>query len=203
MRLTNRPSDQPNQRNPAEGCIVAALSILLWTFGVLVLGLLALLTLPVDIELRLRSDQSPKLMASVRFFGGRSSPVRIFGKGKKKETPAQKHPKQKRNSWVRASALPSSILTLVKDLIGATHVIKLSVDAEFGLGDPAETGQLYGTLSPLIYGTSGFAGADIVLRPNFDHAHLSGVLDATFRVIPIALLAPLARFGWQIFRPVR
>ena len=166
-------------------------------------ALLALLATPVDIDLRLQSQQRPKVRVRARFLGGLLPPVLMTGPRKQKKRPAKKKTGQLRKSWSNTSAFPSAIGRLIKELLRAVQIRNLSINAEFGLGDPAETGALFGSLVPLAYGTSGCSQIDLSLTPDFDHARLSGTFDATLRFVPVALLPPVARFGWKLFGPAR
>ena len=90
---------------------------------------------------------------------------------------------------------------LLGEVVRAVHWEALHLDAEFGLNDPADTGQLYGCLTPLQYGAPWPPWMSIALRPNFERAGLCGELQATLRLRAAALLPPAARFAWRAFGP--
>ena len=63
------------------------------------------------------------------------------------------------------------------------------------MGDPAETGLVFGLLTPLIYG----ARSDTVrldVRPDFDRLCAEGHLDAIVQITPVRLVPVALRFGW-------
>lgn len=182
------------------------LQILLW-LGVVLLALLGLLVfLPIYFAVKWQSDPVRRTSVLVRPFGGVSPEITVFdstrkrpGKDKpfdRKKPHRRKFGRQKKGRPLRGNVVTEA-LALLRRVLGAIHIDALRVDAEFGLGDPAETGQVFGQLCPVIYGT----GADITLRPNFDTACLRGSGLARFRVTPVAVAWPFALFGWRVFGP--
>ena len=92
------------------------------------------------------------------------------------------------------------------DLIGllrAIHVEQLIVDADIGFKDPADTGQVYGALTPLIWAIPPTSRFSVNVRPDFDQSTFSGRLDTTLSFVPVAFVPPIARFGWHAFGPWR
>ena len=77
------------------------------------------------------------------------------------------------------------------------------LDASFGCADPADTGEIFGLMTPFIYGTSGLSGVDMRLEPVFGEVGLRGRASLDLSFVPIALLPPAARFGWAVFGPFR
>lgn len=75
----------------------------------------------------------------------------------------------------------------------------MRADVSFGLPDPAETGTLYGALTPiaLLLGTR--ASARVTLRPDFAKAVLKGRGHLAARFTPIALAPPVLAFVWTVF----
>jgi len=178
-----------------------ALQILLW-LGVALLVLVGLLVcLPVYVAVTWQSDPVRRIIVFLRPFGGVSPQIKVFDSARKParkaKTPSPKHHKPRNKGPAPRGNFLAEALVLLRRVFGAIHVDTFQLDAEFGLGDPAETGQLFGQLCPVIYG----AGSDITLRPNFDMACLRGTGLARFRVTPVAVAWPFARFGWRAFGP--
>ena len=180
-----------------------ALQVLLWLCGVVLALVVLVAVLPVHIALSWQSDPVRRTTVVLRPFGGVSPPMRVFDSIRKPRPAAErtarktgKSPRSPRN--VRGRIL-SDAVTLLRRVLGAIHFDRLHLDAEFGLGDPAETGQLFGQLCPLIYG----AGADVRLRPNFDQLCFHGNALAQLRVTPIAVVWPFVGFFWRVFGPRR
>lgn len=178
------------------------MAVLGWLCGILLAAIVLLLVLPMRLRLSLRTDPAFRSFLVVWPFGGTIFPLRVFDTTRKGKTtpdkPAKKRRKRSRSGRGRAEALLTLPQTLGR-MIRSIHFEELRINGEFGLGDPAETGQLYGQLTPIIYTT----GHAITLRPNFDQACLHGRADAQVRVIPIAFLWPIAGFLWRMFGPWR
>lgn len=175
--------------------MVIALIALGFVFGFL----LAVLACPVDLSLHLTSGPPARFLVTARLLGGMIPAIRLSGHEGKESLPGPAPKvKKKRKTGARTPATLSAFTGLIRDALGAIELRQLSMRAVIGLGDPAETGQLYGMLTPLQYGP--WRAGVVSVSPDFDRAHLSGELSATLRVTPIALALPLARFGWQMGR---
>lgn len=199
------------------------MTALLWVFLGLVAAVLVLLigviALPVHFRLkaevgdeaRTRSAAQGRISIEVRLFGGVAPPLRFSGGGGRTEPPppvteAREEPRarRKRRGW-RMPGGPGvgrRILRAVPDLISGElrriHIDCLSVDGEFGLADPADTGRLYGYLTPVIYAVPS-RRMSVNLRPDFSRACLSGQAEAALHLTPAALAWPVARFAWTVF----
>ncbi|UWQ60992.1 DUF2953 domain-containing protein (plasmid) [Leisingera caerulea] len=174
----------------------AALAVLLAAL----LGLIVLvLVLPLRIELVLRKEAGLVFSAALRPLGGFGPRIRLSGR--RKTPAAPKKPSRKRRYETRrivpaAGRLAAAVLRRIR-------IRALILDAKFGSGDPAETGQLYGTLAPLVYGTLPARRLQVSLEPVFGRAVLSGRAELDVSVVPAALIGPAVRFGWDAFGPVR
>ena len=177
--------------------------VLVSLLGVLCLGLALLAvaaSFPVNVDFRISRNEATSVSISARFFSGNGPKISVFDSDRPRKKKLQKkreEPNRGRKNVARNVA--SEAFRLVLSLLHLVDFKRINVDADIGLGDPADTGQLFGLLTPLIYGV----GADISVRPVFDRACLNGMCEVTFKVTPVALLLPFARFGWQIFGPVR
>ena len=110
-----------------------------------------------------------------------------------------KMPMRKRGHGAAVRALP----TLIGGILQRIHLKKLHIDADYGLGDPAETGRLCGLLMPLQYAAPIPATVSLDLRPDFTKPRLDGSVTAAIRVTVAALLIPITRFAWRAFGPGR
>jgi uncharacterized RDD family membrane protein YckC len=178
-------------------------TIFLWVLGLAALLLLAVLSTPTDIYLRMKANPGVKLRVTARFFGGLTPLVNISGPTKKHTKTPAKTSKPKRRMKLRSSAILSAAVRLAQGLLRAVQIRSFKVEGAFGTGDPAETGEIYGALTPLIYGAGALPKLRIEVQPIFDRSHFSGEVTAGLRVTPIALLAPLLIFVWQVFGPSR
>ncbi len=100
----------------------------------------------------------------------------------------------KRIDWIR------ELLAVIGRMIRAFRVVHIYAEGSFGFDDPADTGVLYGYLSPLVYAGTGLPDVTLDLRPDFERAGLRGNLDALLEVTPIFLLLPAMNVGWRVIR---
>jgi hypothetical protein len=182
-----------------------ALQVLLWVGVALLLSIALVVLLPIHVALSWQSDPAKPSTVLVRLFGGIFPAIKVYDsdtppKARRKSAPkAARQRKARRGGWKPKGDVLAEATGLLRRLLGAVHIDALQLDAEVGLGDPAETGQLYGQLCPLIYATRGH----VSVRPNFDRACLQGSALARLHVTPFGLIWPFIRFGWRVFGPVR
>ena len=165
--------------------------------------LILALLLPVELDLQLSADPAVTYLVSARALGGVAPRLTLAGSRRKRPKPAPTRKKRakSRTKSGRGPAVLSALPRLLGDLLRAIKLRSLSLRGEFGLGDPAMTGQLYGALTPLIYGCSGVSCVQVSLWPNFQCVRLNGDLKTRLRITPIALLPPFLRFVWRAFGP--
>lgn len=184
-------------------------SILLYSLAALLAAGLAALILYVEVAIKASAIPTRQLTVSLRFFNGAAPPVQVIGD--KTQTARRNEPsvlavKKGRPSRRRAADLQRAILAapkLVADILQTITVEEAIANVEFGLEDPADTGMLLGWLNAARYAAGSRSTARLDIRPVFDGAHLQGSLFATLRLRPIALLAPMVRFAWRVFGPVK
>lgn len=182
------------------------LSIALWLLALVCLVVGLAVVLPLRLELEVHKQAEWRFVAAIRPFG-RYGPRIPIKKGpprpKTEETRKEKTRTKRRSAPRDPRALFSAVLRFVTDLLGCIRVGRLNVDAHFGLGDPAMTGEAFGMLSPMIYAAPAFPGVHVRIVPDFDRTVLTGAADIAFSVVPIRLLGPIIRLGWHIFGPAR
>lgn len=151
------------------------------------------------VEMRALAGLAPGLTVAQ---GPRTGPV---AKPKAKHSPRTARPKRrrifsrKRGHGAAVRALP----TLIAGILHRIHLTKLHIEANYGLGDPAETGRLCGLLMPLQYAGPIPATVSLDLCPDFTKPSLNGRLTAVVRVTVAALLIPVTRFAWRAYGPQR
>ncbi|MCB4457910.1 DUF2953 domain-containing protein [Leisingera sp. McT4-56] len=175
------------------GAALAALLAVLFALIVLVL------VSPLRIELVLRKEAGLAYSAALRPLGGFGPRIRLSGR--RQPHPAAKKPSRKRPFDARR--LVPAAARLAVAILRRIRVRALILDAEFGSGDPAETGQMFGMLAPLAYATLPARRLQVSLQPVFDRAVLSGRAELDVSLVPAALIGPAVRFGWDAFGPVR
>ena len=176
---------------------------------VLVLALLVLvLATPVKLQLAFQSRPHRRVTVRARLLGGLSPAMGIYDSEKRKPAGPQSERKQ------RKKKKPGMALSRIRRIVAAgpdllvglrrpVHVETMALDAEFGLGDPAETGQLFGMLTPLIYAMPQSPAVRLTVRPNFNERCLRGAADADIRFIPFGFVPPVLRFAWRAYGPER
>ena len=185
------------------------IAIILWLlFAMLVLVCLLLIT-PVFVSVHLATSPQFAYRVEMRALAG-LAPRLTLTKEPRKGSVAKPNPKPakpKRRRMSRFKGVHGSVVRAVPPLIGGIlhriHLAELHIDADYGLNDPADTGQLCGLLMPLQYTCPMAASVSLDLRPDFTRTCLNGSLTAIIRVTAAALLVPVSQFAWRAYGPHR
>ncbi len=179
-------------------CLVSALGV------VLVLAIVALMT-PVKLGFIVRTSPRWRLKVAARLFGGLTPPISIHDSARRRRRRERPTAKRKRPSIAPRRALariPRVIAAapgLPAGLLRPIQLERLTVDADIGLADPADTGQLFGLLAAVTHSRPPTAAVSIAVRPDFTGPRASGELDAELSFIPVAFIPPGVRFAWRVF----
>lgn len=180
--------------------VVAALAVLI----------LVLLVTPVSLDVTMHTSPKWRLRIAARLFGGLTLPIPIYDSDRqrtKKKKPSRERKRQKkeagrsRPTFARIRRVVSAAPHLLIDLLRPIRIQYLKVDLDVGLMDPADTGQLFGLLAPVIYSRRRSDAVSIAVRPDFTSARLSGEITAMLNFIPVAFIPPAIRFAWRAFGP--
>ena len=101
---------------------------------------------------------------------------------------------------IRQPAFRRRILRFVRDVWRAIHKKNVELLIRVGLGDPADTGQLWGVLGPLSGMFSRARDIRIAIEPDFLDATLDVDSSGTVRMIPLRLV--IIALGLVISPPV-
>ncbi len=101
---------------------------------------------------------------------------------------------------LRTRGLARRVTRVSSDLFRRVTLEEFRLQTAFGFDNPADTGIVYGVLSPLIV-LAEQRGWDIECRPMFLESGLRGVLRATIHIRPLAVAGTL--FAFLLSRPVR
>lgn len=183
------------------------LTVLAWSaLAVLAALLLAILT-PMHVRLRVEKAGSWTVRVDIAPVFG-LVPVPAFGAGCKRRPTKATDPDRRTRTRPAASGrrgFPArriaAVPELVRGLLSPIRIARLEVDARFGLDDPAETGAVYGWLTPMLFTLGNRPPVVVALAPVFSGAHLEGRALAAVRVVPARLLPPAVRFAWRAFGP--
>ncbi len=180
-------------------------TILIWLLAAgLGLFVVAMVT-PLRIELMLTREDAVYGSVALRPFGRFGPRIALSGRKKREAAPkAASKKRAKGRVWRRKpQRIVRAAIRLVTEILGRVHVDAAVLDMRFGFGDPGETGQAFGLMTPLIYGTSAMPKVRVKVEPVFDQTVFTGQVALDLSLIPAALLAPFVRFGWTAFGPDR
>lgn len=189
---------------PKADIVAVALTVLVWLLAALAVAVVLLLALPVRITVRAGSVP-PTLALRLRLLGGLVPEFALSGGSQAQGAPPAPHaaPRNGRpgaGRWAPpAGKMIRAAPALLAGLLRPFRIEYLRIEARFGLGDPAATGELFGLLAPLAYGTAGCDRLRISLRPEFDGHCLTGEAEGAVRFVPVALIPPALRFAWAVF----
>ena len=175
------------------------IGILGWSIvAILVIFILSIAT-PLRIELQLNKDQEWRFSVALRLFGGLGPrmPIRRRKSGEKAVEKRTAKPKKRRGFPLGdPGGVLKAVLRFGGDILRCVRINSATLDAVFGFGDPAETGQAYGLLAPLIYCPVTGHKTQISITPAFDRKVFNGRATLDLSFIPVALLVPILRLAW-------
>ena len=171
------------------------------------IALLVVLLTPVRLKVLGRNAPRVRWMLTAKLFWGLSPQVRIYDssrrRAKKRDKAAPKRASQEvtRTRRVDGPRFVTAALKLIVEILRRVSIVRFRIDADLGLGDPAQTGQLFGFLAPVVYGGPRTSKISIDLRPDFVSARASGQIDIELSFVPAAFILPGVRFAWRAFGP--
>ncbi|WP_417207384.1 hypothetical protein [Antarctobacter sp.] len=171
---------------------VLALVTVLFLLGVL------LLALPVQVQFLAEYEGRARMRLRLVLLDGHAPGIALVDSWRL-PGPKRKAAQKKQGTPSESRPPAGAILKLIMEVLGCIRIRRLRVQGIVGLADPADTGHLFGALCPLRYGLpAGVAAIDVV--PEFSGPHLEGRAEGVLSVTPLALVPPLMRFGWTIWR---
>lgn len=178
-------------------CLLSVLAALVVFAGVVIMS-------PVKLGFTVRTSPIWRLKIAARLLGGLTPPILIHDSARRrpKKKPASKNKKSvtvSREASTRISRAIAGAPRLLTGLLRPIRLERLSIDADIGLGDPADTGQLFGILTGLSYSLPPSSPVSITMRPDFTSKHASGELTAALSFTPLAFIPPGIRFAWHVF----
>jgi hypothetical protein len=185
------------------------LAAFLWILALVAAALLAVALTPVRLNLNAATAPRPRLRVGAAPLGGIVPAIPVYDSARKRKKPEKEDKPEKaaskKGGRAKAGGMSAgagrAVARLVADLLAQVHFDHLRLEADYGTGDPAETGQICGWLAPLAYGLGDRPGVSVALRPDFARAVLAGELDAAVKITPAALVPPALRFAVALWRP--
>ena len=167
-----------NAPNRDRLAVLTILTLLSWLLAAVVVLLLATLLAPLRIEFRASAGEALRYSLALRLFGQLGPRVSVADSDKPKRQQKKNQTRKKKTKRVQSSArrranpkrIALAALQLISEIFNRVHVEKAAVDLRYGASDPADTGVIYGSLTPFIYGTCGSRLLRINIQPVFDHA---------------------------------
>lgn len=175
--------------------------------GLLVVVLL-LLALPLDVSFRLNKEGVPGLRVGIAWGFGliRKDFTQAASRRAAKSAVTAPRPKKPRHGgakrkrtesamiFVRNPGMPARLLRFAKDMLRQIRVREMKLNLDLGLDDPADTGRLYGALSPVLVLLQQVPRIDLRLQPDFSQAIFMATGRGEIRVIPLTVLGVLLGF---------
>ncbi len=162
-------------------------------------SLLLLLVVPVDIHIHINKEAAFHSLVRVRWLFGlitkeiknQKKPRRAKSEARKKKKKAKK--KRGKNirlifALLRTRGLIPALTRFLWNILRQIHIRELKIELRLGMGDPGETGMLFGLMGPLLLNTRTLLPLDIQIKPDFLNASLHGNCQATIRLIPIQFI---------------
>ena len=177
-------------------------------FGFLLLAAILVIATPMRVRFVGSYDQKLDLSAEVRIFWGLSPRLRIpilrhRPKPKRHAKPSSKR-KAKPRRWIKfktegAADLVASAGDTLRAMFGRIQVEACRLSVAFGLDDPADTGLIYGLITPAAYGL-GSERCQVSVEPDFSCRRFAGQAEVELRFTAIAVVWPAIRFGLRLWR---
>lgn len=181
------------------------IAAVLWTLlAALFAALVTVAVTPVRLRCVVSGEPRFRAVVVARLLWGLAPPIRLFDSARREAKRSRKPaPRKRRPRFRDASHIVREASGLLAELLRRVRFHRLSVDADFGLDDPADTGQLLGLFQVARYTWPAAPGVSVQVRPDFEHERVAGRLDAEVSFIPVTFVSPAIRFGWRAFGPGR
>ncbi|HXW06708.1 MAG TPA: DUF2953 domain-containing protein [Vicinamibacterales bacterium] len=173
--------------------------------ALLALIVVTLLAVPVVLVIDARRLDTLQAVWRVRwFFGlvdvrsgrrGSPQPSRTGAEARPARAPARDGTGRARMALavLRTRGLLRRVQRLALSLLRRARLEEFRLHMAFGFDNPADTGIVYGFLSPLLV-LAEMRGLDVECRPMFPEAGLRGVFNATVSVRPLSVVGALVAF---------
>jgi hypothetical protein len=174
--------------------------------------IVAALAVPVQFDVQAELSDRWRGRVTLRWLFGLLE-VPLTGGSRSARPPRTRKPRKpsRRRPSIRpvlaTPGLAGRTVEFLEDLVTRIQVRAFQLKAEFGVDDPADTGQIYGALVPVLVLAS-VRGMDVRCRPDFTRARLEGACTGSVSVRPLAvfgvvvrfLLSPPVRHAWRQWR---
>lgn len=185
------------------------------TLVALLLGLVAVLAVPIDVVFAVQREDRFKGRITIGWLFGAVRIALPPAHARAKQVKARRSQAQrgsrighKVSAVLRSEGFLGRVLRLFRCLATRIRVRRLRLHVRLGLDDPADTGRLWGIVAPLTWAAQVPAGADLAIEPEFTGADFRFDGEGAVRIVPIELLATLIAFAlspvtWRALRARR
>ena len=188
------------------------------------LGLLiTLLAVPIELTFRINRIKQIHGQVNIRWLFGlvrfsvdvpgiaKPKKTKIKGKpaaAKQSETDKKRSGSPKLFAVLKQSTFRRRLFQFIQDLLRATHSHELTLRCRIGLGDPADTGQLWALLGPIAAMAANIRSAVVRIEPEFMDPIFEIQSHGKFRLIPLEFIALTIAFvlsppslrAWRVLR---
>ena len=186
----------------------AILSVVFGLLGFLLLAIVLVVGTPMRVRFVGSYDQKLDLSTEIRVLWGLGPRLRIpirrqKPKPKRSAKPSSKR-KPKPGRWTNfgtegAVDLFASAGDTLRAMFGRIRVEACRLSVAFGLDDPADTGLVYGLITPAVYGL-GSERCEMSVEPDFSRRRFAGQAEVELRFTPVVVVWPAIRFGLRLWR---
>jgi hypothetical protein len=173
------------------------LESLLWALSGLIGLAIAALALPVDVAARLDLGARTRLTLRIGWVFGL---VRLRLDLVAPWPAAPERPKKRwkdRGAGTPGPAVVRRGLVLLGELLGRVRIRRAELDLSVGTDDPAATGELAGFAAPVVALANALPRTRVAFTPDFTGPAFEGVGEGEIRVVPLALVPPMAGFAFS------
>lgn len=185
-------------------------AVILWAIaGLLIMACIAVLGAlftPLRISVAFDTDAKPAFILKMAVFGGLLPVVSTTGKrteGSAVKTKRRAKFQSRKSARLNIACYAPRMLRdgprLVSRIAACVKLEAVGANISFGLPDPADTGMIYGALTPVVRLAGNTEHSQISLTPDFNDVILNGRGHITARFMPFALILPLLSFAWTVF----
>ncbi len=175
--------------------------VLLALLACLILVFALIVCLPVTLWLHVEMTAGAWSFRSALQPLGRFGPrIALSTRSRQKTTSEAPAAKADRLGRMKMGKFVPAMLRFLRDFLARIRLHRLRIDLDYGLGDPALTGELFGVVAPILYGTHASQRIEARITPHFDRKVLRGSGDLALSLTPVTLAGPALRFGWTMMR---
>ena len=166
-----------------------------------------LLSVPIDLSFSLKTDERFRSRVRIGWLFGLVGKDLGGGENANEPKDEEKPKKQGRRSKrsprpflaaIRTRGFPGQSLRFARRMLRAIRVRELNLGLQIGLGDPAETGQLLGLVSPVTACVGAIPGVQMSVEPDFYEETFRSYCNGSVRIYPIRMVPPMVLFALSL-----